>query len=146
MLMSRIEGATRELGKPKDWPEDKPCMTLPIRDVLVGGEPCMLSAWQPDPVELKRLANGASVYLWVYGTGHPPVSVTVGQTIENDTGLGLMWYDKDAGALMCDREIPGVTRKYGLGHFIGESMGLTAAKTIALAMGYAFRGPADGQD
>ena len=38
----------------------------------------MVSTWEPTEEELDRLKAGASVLLWVVGTVHPPVSLTVG--------------------------------------------------------------------
>lgn len=79
MLINRIRGATRNLGKPADWDDEKGrCVSLPIRDeVLAGGIPAMLSSWQPTPDELARLAAGAPVWLRVIGTSHPPVMLEV---------------------------------------------------------------------
>lgn len=78
MLIARIDGATRELGKPKNWPEGQECLTLPIKDIeLEDGSDVMASAWQPDSQELERLVQGGHVILWVWGTGHPPVAMTV---------------------------------------------------------------------
>lgn len=142
MLMARIEGATRELGKPKDWPADKPCMTLPIRDVeLEGGQHAMGSAWMPDPDELARLKNGGHVILWIFGEGHPPVHLQVGSAPDVESFKGIMHYEADCGALISDREIPGVTRSSSQGFFVGESMSISAARTIANALGFAFTEP-----
>ena len=38
-----------------------------------------ISAWFPTPDELAALNNGAPVYLFIYGSGHPPVYVGVKQ-------------------------------------------------------------------
>lgn len=80
MLIARIEGATRELGKPDNWPEGQECLTLPIKDVeLEDGTPVMASAWQPDAQEIQRIVQGGHVILWVWGRGHPPVAITVAE-------------------------------------------------------------------
>lgn len=80
MHIARIQGATRELGRPVEWPADKPCLTLPILDTVTkDGEPIMGSAWQPTQEELNSLLRGAHVNLWIWGTGHPPVALTVGE-------------------------------------------------------------------
>lgn len=76
MLIGRIHGATRVLGKPSDM-TDEQCGSLAVRDTVVDGMPVMVSAWYPTPEEVKRLAGGEPVYLWVYGTGHPPVALSV---------------------------------------------------------------------
>ncbi len=143
MLMARIEGATRELGKPVDWPEGKPCMTLPIKDVdLDTGDHVMGSAWQPDPAELGRLKAGAHVILWVFGRGHPPVSLMVGPQPQTGSDFesikGVMWYSDVDGALMCDKEVPG-SRKIEEGYFVAESMTASMARLIAQSMGYGFK-------
>lgn len=79
MLIARIAGATRTLGAPPDWDEERDglCGGLPILDTMEGGQPVMISAWQPTPEELLALMAGASVYLKVVGRGHPPVMVWV---------------------------------------------------------------------
>lgn len=82
MLIGRIEGATRVLGKSQGY------LGLPIRDEIrnttVDGEqmPVMVTAWEPTPEELDRLNKGAHVRLCVLGTGHPPVMLEVGDVPE----------------------------------------------------------------
>ena len=80
MLVGKINGATRNLGAPRDWDKTKdgPCGGLPIRDEPTTAGHGMTSAWQPTPEELARLAAGASIHLTVLGTVHPPVSMSVG--------------------------------------------------------------------
>lgn len=80
MIPRRIAGATRYLGAPKGWEPDKDgdCSHLAILDIADGrGPPVMLSAWEPTPAEIETIQNGASVYLQVAGTAHPPVNVWV---------------------------------------------------------------------
>jgi hypothetical protein len=88
MIPGRIEGATRRLGAPRDWDKDRdgPCSALAIRDEPTDAGPGMTSAWQPTPDEIARLAAGASIYLTILGTAHPPVSLAVGNTPEVDHG------------------------------------------------------------
>jgi hypothetical protein len=81
MIIGRIEGATRELGKPANWDETNPgqtCQSLPVVDIPpeLGG-PQMVSAWFPTPDEVQRIVAGEPVYLAVFGTVHPPVCVWV---------------------------------------------------------------------
>lgn len=80
MEIKRIEGATRTFGAPHDWDAEAlgKCYGLPVRDVTVEGSPVMVSAWEPTPAELKMLLAGETVKLWIFGTTHPVVSVTVG--------------------------------------------------------------------
>lgn len=78
MMIKHIEGATRVLGKSQGY------LGLPLRDEMVnctvGGEetPSMVTAWEPTPDEIARIAAGAPVYLRVIGTAHPPVMIEVG--------------------------------------------------------------------
>lgn len=72
MLIARIEGATRVLGKSQGY------LGLPVRDESVEGVPCMVTAWEPSPDEIARLVVGAPVYLRVLGSSHPPVAMEVG--------------------------------------------------------------------
>ena len=60
MIVGRIDGATRELGKPAGWNDarDGKCLTLPVRDECVGGVHQMVSAWVPTPDEIARIAAG----------------------------------------------------------------------------------------
>lgn len=78
MVIDRIDGATRVLGKSQGY------LGLPLRDVMincaVGGPdtPAMETAWLPTPDELARIAAGGPVILRVLGTQHPPVMLSVG--------------------------------------------------------------------
>lgn len=87
MNIGKIEGFTRELGKPKDWDDEKQgiCHALPIRDCIdAEGNPLMVSAWQPTPEEIEAIVNGEPILLFVFGTeehAHPVVSVGVGPLI-----------------------------------------------------------------
>lgn len=85
MLVGRIQGFTRDLGRPEGWDEarDGLCGSLPIKDEpYEGGLNQMISAWEPTPEELERLALGAPVLLRVVGVVHPPVMMTVGKVPE----------------------------------------------------------------
>jgi len=78
MMIGRIEGCTRVLGKSQGY------LGLPLRDVevncTVNGEttPAMETAWFPTPRELAALQAGAPVILRIIGTAHPPVMLDVG--------------------------------------------------------------------
>lgn len=77
MIISRIEHATRVIGKTQGF------LGLPIRDELISERvlgdavPCMTTAWEPTPEELEALNAGAKVHLRVIGTQHPPVMLEV---------------------------------------------------------------------
>ena len=72
MLIARVMGFTRELGKSQGF------RGLPIRDDrLEDGSPVMISAWEPTPNELAILNAGGRVVLSVIGSAHPPVALTV---------------------------------------------------------------------
>lgn len=77
MLIARIEGATRTLGKPEDM-TDEQCKPLSIKDEMWDGVPVMISAWEPSPAEINALLSGAKVHLYIFGHAHPPVYVGVG--------------------------------------------------------------------
>jgi len=78
MLIARIEGTTRVIGKSQGY------LGLPIRDQTmtckVGGEdtPTMTTAWHPTPDELAALNAGAAVHVMLVGMQHPPIMVMVG--------------------------------------------------------------------
>jgi hypothetical protein len=77
MMIRRIAGATRVLGKAQGY------LGLPVRDVLVNDSvngpstPAMETAWEPMPDELERLAEGASVVVQLLGSLHPPIMLGV---------------------------------------------------------------------
>lgn len=81
MIIGRIQGATRTLGKPANWDQSHPdtqCEALSILDVApCDGGPAMVSAWFPSPEEISLLQAGQPVYLSIFGTAHPPVALWV---------------------------------------------------------------------
>ena len=80
MIAASISGRTRYLGRPLNWKPDEqgPCGSLAIRDIDTTAGPAMMSAWEPTPEEIEAISKGAKVILWVVGTAHPPVVLTVG--------------------------------------------------------------------
>jgi hypothetical protein len=79
MLIKAIEGATRVLGKSQGY------LGLPVRDDLIDcpvngpNTPRMMTAWEPTPAELRKIVNGAPIYLSIHGTMPPPVMLLVGE-------------------------------------------------------------------
>jgi hypothetical protein len=80
VIAASIEGRTRYLGAPADWVPDErgPCGRLAIRDEITTAGLSMASAWEPTPEEIDRISKGAKVILWVIGSMHPPVALSVG--------------------------------------------------------------------
>jgi hypothetical protein len=79
MLIARIDPATRVMNAPSDWDgTDMQCGALPILDVMTSEGAFMVSAWEPTPDEIKQLLAGATIKLWIRGTAHPVVALTVG--------------------------------------------------------------------
>ena len=77
MNIGRIQGTTRVLGK------DQGYLALPVRDEIldcppVGRVPTMTTSWEPTPDELQKIAEGAPVYVRIFGINHPPIMVYVG--------------------------------------------------------------------
>lgn len=69
---------TRVIGAPKGWDQaSQPCQALAVTDQVVEGVPALVSFWQPTPDEVKVLAAGGTVALWVFGGGMPPVGIEV---------------------------------------------------------------------
>lgn len=80
MLIARIQGSTRQLGAPNDWDGDlSKCHVLPIRDVMTEQGNFMVSAWEPTPAEVEQIKAGQTIKLWIQGTGHPVVKLSVGE-------------------------------------------------------------------
>jgi hypothetical protein len=78
--MDRTQHPTNNLvlGAPAGWDQQQlPCGALPVTQLMVDGQPAMVSFWRPSAEELAQLQAGAFVSLWVYGAGHPPVAVGV---------------------------------------------------------------------
>ncbi len=83
MMIGVIEGFTRRLGPPPGVSDDD-CSHLHIRDVPTQFGNQMVSVWEPTPKEVELLAGGCKVYLFIYGSVHPMVSMAVGSCL--DTG------------------------------------------------------------
>lgn len=79
MKSLKVEGFTRELGKPLDWDDSKiGCDSLPITDGEIGGYPAMTSVWEPTPEERRLLADeGYQVHFSIIGQVHPPIMAQV---------------------------------------------------------------------
>ena len=74
MLVAVIKGHTRILGEQQGF------LRLPIRDDLYeDGMPLMVTAWEPSPEEMIKIALGAKIEIAIMGTEHPPISVVVGE-------------------------------------------------------------------
>lgn len=69
MDICKIEGATKVFAAPQGMPD---CQSLHVKEA----DGWMVSQWQPDEDERKTLADGGSVYLWIYGAAHPVVGLT----------------------------------------------------------------------
>jgi hypothetical protein len=83
MIVKRIENASRILGAPEDWKDDgSSCVGLPVRDVSTDQGMFMVSAWEPTLEEIELITKGHSIQLWIRGTSHPVVSLTVGVGLE----------------------------------------------------------------
>lgn len=79
MIIKRIAGATRVFGAPLDWNgKDMDCGALPVREVSTPEGVFLVSAWEPTPEELRAIARGETIKLWIRGPGHPVVALTVG--------------------------------------------------------------------
>lgn len=73
MMNNSPSTTTRRIGKSQGY------LGLSVTDtVLDDGSPVMMTSWQPTPKEAEAVAAGAPIYLWVLGTAHPPVMLTVG--------------------------------------------------------------------
>ena len=74
MIPLRIEGATRHIGKSQGY------LGLSVLDTtLPDGTACMITAWDCTEAERAAIAAGATVYLQILGSGHPPVNLWSGE-------------------------------------------------------------------
>lgn len=80
MEINTINGHTRILGAPADWDQSKgECVGLPVIDVVTENGMAMVSEWAPTPEEIMLINMNMPIHLWIYGTTHPVVSLSVGQ-------------------------------------------------------------------
>lgn len=69
---------TRVLGAPKDWNQAVlPCNAIAVTDVLVEGQPAIMTFWKPSADELALLNSGGLVTLCTSGSNMPPVAIGV---------------------------------------------------------------------
>ena len=80
MIPIRIHGATRVLGQPYGWNEERDgrCSPLAVRDEITSAGPTISSAWELTPAEVERVKAGAPIILSIIGNLHPPVAMRVG--------------------------------------------------------------------
>lgn len=102
----KIPGFTREIGKPKNWDEatQGPCASLPVRDVIVDGQPFMLSAWKPTAAELELLNKGLGIYLGVSGFNSPVLFMGIGDAPDYEENKLLKAVIASGGATFSDDE------------------------------------------
>lgn len=83
MEIGRIQGATRVIGRSQGY------YGLPLRDIVVNDTvngpdtPAMQTAWLPSVDELTAMVAGAPIILTILGSAHPPVMVSVGETLSD---------------------------------------------------------------
>lgn len=72
-----LADCTRRMAAPANWDhaQDGICHTLEIVD----RDGWMISAWKPTTAELVRLQEGQPLFLFIKGTIHPVVGLTVGE-------------------------------------------------------------------
>lgn len=78
MMFTDFEGTNFTFNRPKETREDQ-CGDLKVRRAVadINGDkfPVSTSAWKPSPEDLERLNAGGLIYLNIFSTGHPMVSV-----------------------------------------------------------------------
>jgi hypothetical protein len=57
----------------------------------------IVTVWKPEDGERRALANGALIELVVHGSGHPPVSMGVGEPVDLDALLSKAHVDRAIG-------------------------------------------------
>lgn len=66
------------LGAPPQWPHGKAeCGALPVTQRETAAGQAMVSYWEPSADDLRKLAAGGKIRLWIFGPMHPPVSLDV---------------------------------------------------------------------
>jgi hypothetical protein len=79
MYPIKMIAETRLIGKPVNWDENAngPCEALSVQDIEDKGVNWMVSAWYPTEEDMEKLYKGGAVFLWMQGTAHPVVSLSV---------------------------------------------------------------------
>lgn len=78
MIVGRVKGATKVLGKSQGF------LGLPVREdtLLIDTDgsthKVLVTAWEPTPAEIEKIVQGAPIHLILWGEGHPPVMLEVG--------------------------------------------------------------------
>lgn len=52
------------------------CDDLPVCASEMHGLPVMVSCWEPSEEDIQLILKNKRVFLWVWGSSHPPVAVT----------------------------------------------------------------------
>jgi len=75
MLPIDFKEANFTFAKPEGW-TDEQCSDLRVwKGNDTEGMPLIISAWKPSKEDLEALNNGQPLFLSVYGSGMPPVSI-----------------------------------------------------------------------
>jgi hypothetical protein len=84
-------GTNHSFGKPQEMRDDQ-CGTLRVKRGFtdVGGDvyPVNTSGWKPSEEDLARLNAGGLIYLNIFGSGHPVVSVSTELIPSTDMPMG----------------------------------------------------------
>ena len=75
MYPTDFEGSNKQFSAPKGLTE-KEVKTLHVRQGIVNEWVCNTSHWMPTAEELKALNEGKGIYLNIFGSGHPVVSMS----------------------------------------------------------------------
>lgn len=71
MEIIKREDTTRTLGESQGY------LPLHVTDIVDEHGSVMLSQWRLSDDERADIAAGKDVHLWVWGSGHPPVMITI---------------------------------------------------------------------
>lgn len=73
-IVFRLRGGTEDNDLWVEWTEDG------------NGRRAMVSVWDLNDDERARIAAGGTIELMLWGSGHPPVSLAVGASLEERQG------------------------------------------------------------
>jgi len=78
MFIKVPANTTRTFGAPEGWDQSKgECLGLPIADVETQHGNFMVSNWKPTAEEIAAIVANGSIELWIGGTSHPVVMLSV---------------------------------------------------------------------
>lgn len=90
--------------KPTDFPQSNTKLLPPsgeednidrmqVHITEFDGKPCAISRWEPSEKERQAIADGAPIWLYVFGRAHPPVALMAAKNVFSEPETNGQWPD-----------------------------------------------------